>query len=305
MNNRVAPAGSLLLMQPSASRSSPRRSLAAAPVRATPIGMAVVHADTPAALAEVSPEASFFFKVLTVNIHKGFTFFNRKFILPELREAVREVGADVVFLQEVTGSHLKHQEKFDNYPDAPHYEFLADTIWPEFAYGRNAVYTNGDHGNALLSKFPIVRFENHDVSISGPERRGLLHCELHIPGRKVNVHAICVHLGLIESHRTQQMEMLCNLVRKQIPANAPVVVAGDFNDWRHRAHALLKRRAGLYEVFVQANGHSARTFPARQPLLRLDRIYVRNALAHTPIILPSEPWSHLSDHAPLAAAIEL
>jgi endonuclease/exonuclease/phosphatase family metal-dependent hydrolase len=43
--------------------------------------------------------------VMTVNIHKGFTALNRRFILPELRDAVRKVGADVVFLQEVMGSH--------------------------------------------------------------------------------------------------------------------------------------------------------------------------------------------------------
>ncbi|MGH8805531.1 MAG: endonuclease/exonuclease/phosphatase family protein, partial [Polaromonas sp.] len=61
--------------------------------------MAAVDADTQTALAAVSSASSFSFKVLTVNIHKGFTFFNRKFILPELREAVRSVSADVVFLQ--------------------------------------------------------------------------------------------------------------------------------------------------------------------------------------------------------------
>lgn len=269
------------------------------------VDMAAVDADTRTAMAAISPESTFSFKVLTVNIHKGFTFFNRKFILPELREAVRQVGADVVFLQEVTGNHEKHPDKFDNYPETPHYEFLADTIWPQFAYGRNAVYTNGHHGNAVLSKFPIVRFENIDVSISGPERRGLLHCELQIPGRSVNVHAICVHLGLMESHRVQQMQMLCDLVRKGIPPQAPVVVAGDFNDWRHRAHVLLEQGADLHEVFVQAHGQAARTFPARLPLLRLDRIYVRNAIGHAPVVLPSRPWSHLSDHAPLAAEIEL
>lgn len=37
------------------------------------------------------------FTVLTVNTHKGFTALNRRFILPELREAVRSVSADVVF----------------------------------------------------------------------------------------------------------------------------------------------------------------------------------------------------------------
>ncbi len=295
---------------PTPAASAPPTSLSVAvpvplPGAARPVDMAAVDADTQVAMAAVSLDSSFSFKVLTVNIHKGFTFFNRKFILPELREAVRSVGADVVFLQEVTGNHVKHADKFHNYPDTPHYEFLADTIWPQFAYGRNAVYTNGHHGNAVLSKFPIVRFENHDISISGPERRGLLHCELQIPGRSVNVHAICVHLSLTEAHRTLQMQRLCDLVHQGIPAHAPVVVAGDFNDWRLRAHGVLEEKAGLHEVFVQAQGQAARTFPARLPLLRLDRIYVRNAIGHAPVVLPNRPWSHLSDHAPLAAEIEL
>ena len=278
--------------------------IVAAPIKiGTPALDADVLAQTQDALATAA--MTFSLKVLTVNIHKGFTFFNRKFILPELREAVRSVGADVVFLQEVTGSNARHPDKFDNYPETPHYEFLADSIWPEFAYGRNAVYTHGDHGNAIMSKFPIVRFKNHDVSISGPERRGLLHCELQIPGRPVNVHAICVHLSLSETHRTQQMAMLCNLVHTDVPDHNPLIVAGDFNDWRNRAGAQLARGAALREVFVQANGRPARTFPARLPLLRLDRIYVRNAIGHAPVVLPSHPWSHLSDHAPLAAEIKL
>src|SRR6188768_2607342 len=126
--------------------------------------------------------------VMTVNIHKGFTVFNRKFILPELRDAVRSVGADVVFLQEVLGTHDRHAGRLDNWPEAPHYEFLADTMWPQFAYGRNAVYPKGHHGNAVLSKFPIVSHTNHDVSIRSPEKRGLLHCVLRVPGRDKDVH---------------------------------------------------------------------------------------------------------------------
>ena len=268
-----------------------------------PVADADVLAETREALATAAK--TFSLKVLTVNIHKGFTFFNRKFILPELREAVRKIGAEVVFLQEVTGSHTQHGNKFENFPETSHYEFLADSIWPEFAYGRNAVYDKGDHGNAVMSKFPIVRFQNHDVSISGPERRGLLHCELAIPGQSANLHAICVHLSLTETHRTQQMDRLCQLIAADVPLQAPLVVAGDFNDWRHRAKDQLAQGAGLHEVFVQAHGHPARTFPARKPLLRLDRIYVRNAIGHKPVVLPHKPWSHLSDHAPLAAEIEL
>ncbi len=252
-----------------------------------------------------APASGFTFRVLTVNIHKGFTFFNRKFMLHELRDAVRSVASDVVFLQEVHGTHTKHSTRHTNWPVAPHYEFLADAIWPQFAYGRNAIYPHGDHGNALLSKFPIVRYENRDVSVLGREKRGLLHCVLRIPQRTLDVHAICVHLGLKERHRDEQLEHLCHVVRTEVPSDAPLVVAGDFNDWRRRAHRVLDRCAGLREVFVHADGRPAKTFPARWPLFSLDRIYVRNAAVHAPVVLPRHPWSRLSDHAPLAAEIEL
>lgn len=241
--------------------------------------------------------------VLTVNLHKGFGFLNRRFILHELREAVRSVSADVVFLQEVLGEHELHAARVPMWPQTPHYEFLADSLWSDFAYGRNAVYPQGHHGNALLSKFAITRHVNHDVSIDGPERRGLLHSVLRLEDGR-SLHAICVHLGLRESHRRHQVERLCQLINS-LPMDEPVIVAGDFNDWRQRAHKMLSRCAGLAEVFVKAYGAAARTFPSRWPLLPLDRIYVRGASVQSPIVLPRRPWSHLSDHAPLAAEIRL
>ena len=244
------------------------------------------------------------FRVLTVNMHKGFSFFNRKFILPELRAAVRAVRADLVFLQEVQGDHSGHSARVSNWPEVPQYEFLADEMWPDFAYGRNAVYPHGHHGNAVLSKYPIVRHQNLDVSIAGPERRGLLHCVLAVPDYG-EVHAICVHLGLLEDHRRRQLDILCELVHDGIPADAALVIAGDFNDWRGAASQQLRRCIGLQEVFESTYGRPARTFPARFPVLPLDRIYVRNAGVHAPMVLPRRPWSHLSDHAPLAAEIDL
>ncbi len=243
-------------------------------------------------------------RVLTVNMHKGFGFLSRKFILPELRSAVRAVQADLVFLQEVQGDHAGHALRLNDWPDVPQYEFLADEMWPEFAYGRNAVYPQGHHGNAVLSKYPIVQHQNRDVSIEGPERRGMLHCVLAVPGYG-DVHAVCVHLGLVENHRRQQLDMLCAMVNDEMTSDAALIVAGDFNDWRCRASDHLQRGAGLQEVFQMVYGQAARTFPARFPLLRLDRIYVRGAGAHAPMVLPRHPWSHLSDHAPLAAEIDL
>ncbi|MBA6118089.1 endonuclease/exonuclease/phosphatase family protein [Pseudomonas sp. NC26] len=239
--------------------------------------------------------------VLTINVHKGFNVFNRRFILPELREAVRTTGADLVFLQEVHGSHQHHAIRHPAWPDTPQYEFLADSMWPQFAYGRNAVYPHGDHGNALLSKFPISHYDNRDVSIHGNEQRGLLHCRLDVPGHE-QVHAICVHLGLREAHRQNQVRLLLELL-DSLPPTAPVIVAGDFNDWRLKADAVLSRH--LVEAFGKRCGALARSFPARLPLLRLDRIYLRNAVPEKAQVLSSYPWSHLSDHAPLAAEISL
>ena len=230
------------------------------------VGPVVSDISSPPASAQADP-APVSLRVLTVNTHKGFTFLTGKFVLHALRDAVRKVGADVVFLQEVQGTHSGHAKRLPTWPHTPHYEFLADEIWPEFAYGRNAVYPGGHHGNALLSKYPITHRENHDVSISGPERRGLLHCALQVPGHAGPVHAVCVHLGLREAHRARQLALLCELIQREVPAQAPLIVAGDFNDWRRRAHRALSAGAGLREVFVHANGRAAKTFLVGMPML--------------------------------------
>ncbi len=259
----------------------------------------------PSAPSAMGPATLPVLRVLTVNTHKGFAQFNRRFVLRELRDAVRAVGADLVFLQEVQGVHHRHAKRIADWPPVPHYEYLADEIWSDFAYGRNAVHAQGDHGNAILSKHPIVHQRNHDVSVGSRETRGVLHCVLQLPTGSAQVHAICVHLGLSESQRVRQLQSLCEIISDHVPADAPLIVAGDFNDWRHRASASLHRCGGLREVFVNANGRVAKTFPARFPLLSLDRIYVRSARSHSPVALPGKPWSYLSDHSPLAAEIVL
>ncbi len=246
----------------------------------------------------------FSLKLLTINTHKGFNAFNKRFILPELRDAVRTVSADIVCLQEVMGAHEVHSLLVENWPDKTHYEFLADTTWNDFAYGRNAVYPEGHHGNAILSRYPIEYYENRDVSVTGSENRGLLYCRIVPPQLGYPVHVICVHLGLREAHRQAQLNILAEWVNA-FPEGEPVLVAGDFNDWRQKANHPLKARAGLDEIFTRAKGRPARTFPVSMPLLRLDRIYVKNANASTPAALPLRNWRHLSDHAPLSAEIHL
>lgn len=239
-------------------------------------------------------------RVLTVNIHKGYTVFNSRFMLHELRDAIRAVKSDVVFLQEVIGkadAEALHVEPVQ-------YEFLADTLWPEHAYGRNAVVSGRNFGNAVLSSFPIVSFRNHTLSVGAGEPRGLLHCVLDMGPDREALHVMCTHLGLMERQRRHQLSVLRTLVEQDVPPHAPLILAGDFNDWRSRADALLAP-LDLLEVFRQADGRNAPTFPARWPLLRLDRIYVRGMASARPLPMPRQPWAQLSDHAPLAAEIHL
>ena len=78
--------------------------------------------------------------VLTYNIHKGFSFGNREFVLHEIRELLHASNMDVVFLQEIHGRHLQHQERISNWPLISQFEYLAENIWPHYKYGKNAIY---------------------------------------------------------------------------------------------------------------------------------------------------------------------
>ncbi|MFM2408796.1 MAG: hypothetical protein RL358_1538, partial [Pseudomonadota bacterium] len=98
--------------------------------------------------------------IATYNIHKGFSLLNRRVVLPALREQLRGLNADVIFLQEVQGAHDSHALRHANYPDGAQHEFLADDVWAHHAYGMNAVYQAGHHGNAILSRYPIVKIHN-------------------------------------------------------------------------------------------------------------------------------------------------
>jgi endonuclease/exonuclease/phosphatase family metal-dependent hydrolase len=221
----------------------------------------------------------------------------------ELREKLQSVGAEIVFLQEVQGLSLRQAARHHNWPQQPQYEFLAESLWSDYAYGRNAVYDEGHHGNAILSRFPIARWDNEDISMSRFERRGLLHCEIDIPGWSEPLHCINVHLGLLLVWRRKQVSRLIDRIRRLVPANAPLVVAGDFNDWTWRAGYVLSHSLGLTEVFEHTAGRPARSYPAALPVLHLDRIYVRGFKVSIAHAHRGGRSGRLSDHVALSALL--
>jgi endonuclease/exonuclease/phosphatase family metal-dependent hydrolase len=242
-------------------------------------------------------------RIATFNIHKGVTSFNARLVLHEQRELIRRLHADIVFLQEVRGEYAKHQRRFSRWPEESQHEFLADSIWQDFAYGKNAVYPAGHHGNALLSKYPIIKWENEDISAHSAEQRGMLHCEIAVPGWDQPLHSICVHLGLFARWRRQQLSALRERIETLVPPQAPLIIAGDFNDWRAKAGKALAEGLQLREVFEQMGGKPARSFPAVLPLFRLDRIYVRGFHVQSAQVHGGTAFSRVSDHAALSASL--
>jgi endonuclease/exonuclease/phosphatase family metal-dependent hydrolase len=242
-------------------------------------------------------------KVATYNIHKGLSQFNRRMVLHELRDRLRELNADIVFLQEVQGEHTRHAARFDGYPETPQHEFIAGEIWPHRAYGKNAVYEAGHHGNAILSRFPIVHTANRDVSAHRFESRGLLHCEIR-GDDALPIHCVCTHFGLFARGRREQARALIDYVQAHVPADARLIIAGDFNDWRNQMTRMLAAGLGASDVFQHHAGRPARSFPSALPVLRLDRIYVRGFnILHGDVHF-GPAWQQLSDHAALTAQLK-
>ena len=242
-------------------------------------------------------------RIVTLNIHKGLSLLNRRMVIHELRDGLSALDPDVVFLQEVQGLNQRFALRYAACPTQPQYEFLAGERW-KHVYARNAVYDHGHHGNAILSRFPFVSFENTDVSDHRFERRGLLHTVVAVPGWRRNLHCVCVHLSLHEGGRNRQLEAISGRLEELASRDLPIIIAGDFNDWRHRASAILERRLGMSECSLAHHGRAARTFPSLFPFLRLDRIYVRGFTIVASQVHKGRPWSLLSDHLAVSAELK-
>lgn len=251
--------------------------------------------------------------IASYNIHKGVSAFGRHNRIHDIKEAIQALDADLIFLQEVQGQHDLHARRHALWPQQGQHEFLAGSELHS-AYGMNAVYQHGHHGNALLSRFPIHFCVNHDVSDHRYEQRGILHAVVHRDG--IAIHCFVIHLGLFAASRRRQVQALIDTIQRDTPADCPLIIAGDFNDWTQSLSQILYRQLAVSEVFdlpEQRNasvgwlrrtpGH-ARTFPAGFPWLCLDRVYLRGFQVSHAEVKSGSPWNRLSDHVPITARLQ-
>lgn len=234
-------------------------------------------------------------RVATYNIHKGVQGIGprRRLEIHNLGHAVEQLDADIVCLQEVRKVHSREAQFFKQWPTQPQADFLAPEGY-EAVYRTNAVTRHGEHGNAMLSRWPVVSHQHEDMSDHRFEQRGLLHAEVLF--QEAAVHVVVVHLGLIRASRARQVAQLQRFIEREVPGDAPLIVAGDFNDWGSLVKTALK--ASRLMAF---EGGSQPTFPSRLPLVQLDYVYARG-LRPVSLHVPSgKIWGRMSDHLPLIA----
>lgn len=223
-------------------------------------------------------------RVMTWNIH-GALGRNPRFDLAQVVNLIREWNPDIVALQEVDSRRA--------FADGINpFEFLPGAVGV-YGIGAKALTTaDGDYGQILISRWPMGAPEIRDISFGNREPRRAIRADVQTPFGPLVV--VATHLGLSTHERRSQARALLRLAA----GGAPAVVIGDFNDWFWvgSVRAVLSRAFGGRTRF--------RTFPARFPLLRLDRIYCRPARAFMQCF--TDPKARgISDHLPVIADLRL
>lgn len=240
-------------------------------------------------------------RVATYNIHKGVQGIGpqRRLEIHNLGQAIAQLDVDMVCLQEVRKLHRREALHFSHWPEQPQADFLAPQGY-EAVYRTNAITRHGEHGNALLSRWPVVSHQHEDISDHRFEQRGLLHVEVLLHERAV--HVVVVHLGLIQASRARQVAQLQRFIAREVPPQAPLLVAGDFNDWGTLVQRALAS-ANLHPFHDASVRHA--TFPARLPLVQLDYVYARGLTPLSVQVPRGRDWWRMSDHLPLIAEFAL
>jgi endonuclease/exonuclease/phosphatase family metal-dependent hydrolase len=232
-------------------------------------------------------------RVATYNIHKGVQGLgpSRRLEIHNLGHAVEQLDADLVCLQEVRKLHRREAAYFTRWPELAQADFLAPEGY-EAVYRTNATTRHGEHGNALLSRWPVTGHQHEDMSDHRFEQRGLLHAQVLV--ENMPVHVVVVHMGLIPASRLRQAAQICQFIEREVPPHEPLVVAGDFNDWGQSV------RKVLGSIGLRSNDSlRTPTYPSRLPLAQLDHVYVRGLGVLSQHVPHGRIWWRMSDHLPL------
>src|SRR5210317_819430 len=244
-------------------------------------------------------------RILSYNMHRAIGV-DRLFRPERIAKVIKHHQADIVLLQEVDVG-VPRSRKLDLAR-----EMAEAAGYPHFATGLNVKLFRGKYGNATLSKFPITRSRNINLTVGKRKARGCLHTTIEINNSLDFVQNIAVfnlHLGLSSQERVRQVGLLIHSEEfTTLAPDAPCLVGGDLNDWRTRLAPIFTDILN----FECASNHSSGyhnpylTYPSFSPTGGLDKIFYRGPME---LIRRKRCWMGItrlaSDHLPVIAEFEL
>lgn len=241
-------------------------------------------------------------RVLSYNIHRAIGV-DRRFRLDRVAKILAHHDPDIALLQEVDSGAPRSRE-LDLAKELAH--LLG---FPYYAVGHNVDLQKGRYGNATLSRYPILRERNIDLTIDSRKRRGCQHTTVEVQKVTGHPHLLEVfnlHLGLSARERARQVGLL---VRSQefaaLPPHQPCLVGGDFNDWRALLPPIFTEILG-FECATNNKERAIATYPSFSPTGGLDKIFSRGHLRLLAARACRLPVSKIaSDHLPVVADFEL
>ena len=231
-------------------------------------------------------------RILSYNIHHA-EGVDGKLDVPRIAQVILSVEPDLVALQEVDKNTTRTGKVNQDIE-------LAHLTKMNSVFGSNITFQGGQYGNAILSKFPIIKNKNFLLpNVDSGEQRGLLRSQIQI-SNKENVLFFSTHLD----HRRSDTERLASAeaINQIISLDnkSPAILAGDFNDVPESP--TLKE---LGKLWLRTNKKILKTIPASKPSRQIDYIFVQ----------PKERWKIIesqvldediaSDHRAIFSIIEL
>ncbi|MBL4783540.1 MAG: endonuclease/exonuclease/phosphatase family protein [Porticoccaceae bacterium] len=245
-------------------------------------------------------------RIISYNIHRAIGL-DRRYQPDRIIKILDDHDADIVLLQEVDEGAPRSREH-----DMAR-EIAGALGYPHYAAGHNVSMRKGRYGNATLSRFPITRERNIDLSVGERKRRGCQHTAIEIPTdheQSTRLDVFNLHLGLSPLERQRQAGMLMRCREfTSIQPNDACIIGGDFNDWLSRLRALFVEGMSMQcatDKETRIRTRPIKTYPSFAPRGGLDRIYYRGKLQ----AISAMPCRHqvarvASDHLPIIAEFNL
>ena len=173
---------------------------------------------------------------------------------------------------------------------------LASINW---AFGKNLELQNGDYGNGILTRFPILDQKNlHYKMVRSSERRGLLQVIINVNNQEI------VFMNTHIDHRLDSTESIANVKQIRASANSyedkPIIISGDFNETPESQ--MIKK---MELDFINATSTISQlvvTYRSTHPKTQIDYVFTSKDWTIQSITVP---YSLASDHLPLVAEISL